>query len=59
MVFISYVITNVFWYLDIVLDEKQSFSFLRKESHILLYNRYIISQKNMTLPLALEAANTL
>lgn len=59
MVLISYVITNVFWYLDIVLDEKQSFSSLREESHILLYNRYIISQKNMTLPLALEAANTL
>lgn len=59
MALISYVITNVFWYLDIVLDGKQSFSFLREESHILLYNRYVISQKKMTLPLVIEAANAL
>ena len=59
MVLISYIITNVFWYLDVVLDGKQSFSFFREESHILLCNGYIINQKNTTLPLALEAANTL
>lgn len=30
MVLISYVITNIFLYLDWVLDGKQSFSFLRE-----------------------------